>query len=722
MATKISPQGYTYGIDPTSTNPFWGDAPTGDYVESVDFSTEATTTGTKYKTVVNNADGTENTQEIVVPTGGGGSGCSCNVRDVQTKVHTDGVKGISYLDIDTTYKDGSTADTSFAASAIDPDDTMTGLRISTTEGDDATTVDFTMIKGFRGRIEEDLPSITIPKSAGGEPDVYVQSAISTVTQNAETSQWENDITIVNKQGTVRKSTMYSSMIMPDDQVTGLLISQKDTDTATELYFTLQRGLDKKIEDDYPTITIPRGSSAGLQWTDTAWLTCNYWGTDGKVAAGDMIKMNVTVSITGASYSGVINGVVKALSSASVTIETVPSVYILANNVDITDQHIIIQSGTNINFTASGSSWTGSYGLREFGISSTSIFSGGYFGVYAEHISIYSDGSGGDVPDITATATVDSTTGTPSVVVTQAGDHGENVNFAFSGLRGEQGETGPQGETGATPSITATASVDDTTGTPAVTVTKSGTDTAPSFDFAFTGLKGSGGGSSSASMKSITFNITSDASGSLKKGDYAYLRIDFNQGQSIVYGQGMIQYADHTSIFPTVAFAGMLAYIRHNGHYYTAIIPAASFSASGSCTVYYMDDGTSTLADSYDGSPSIGLISEAELSIISVPLTIDSMPEITSNRSLMLTITVTDANSDSVIITLPTAVVYQSSMNQVQLNVVTMESTYSINGSKLSGLLSFRGKYTSSGTATLTAKYLPYSDNSFVPSAITVTGE
>ena len=100
------------------------------------------------------------------------------------------------------------------------------------------------------------------------------------------------------------------------------------------------------------------------------------------------------------------------------------------------------------------------------------------------------GATGATPDITMTATVDDTTGTPSVQVTKGGTPEDpTFDLAFSGLKGETGAQGPQGATGATPDITITATVDDTTGTPAVQVTEGGTPEAPTYNLAFSGLKG-----------------------------------------------------------------------------------------------------------------------------------------------------------------------------------------------------------------------------------------
>jgi hypothetical protein len=200
------------------------------------------------------------------------------------------------------------------------------------------------------------------------------------------------------------------------------------------------------------------------------------------------------------------------------------------------------------------------------------------------------GDNGITPDITATASVDQTTGNATVTVTKTGSETSPAfNFSFTGLKGERGEQGQPGESGepgtpgekgepgtpgtdgVTPDITVVATVDETTGTPAVDVTKSGTAEKPVFDFAFSGLKGGGGSGGAYKIKNDTpANIATFINNNNIKDFVVYGDCELNSAtkdglnaqEFVVYdmiGGGIVSrgsFADPVN-FPTINFIALV---------------------------------------------------------------------------------------------------------------------------------------------------------------------
>ena len=184
------------------------------------------------------------------------------------------------------------------------------------------------------------------------------------------------------------------------------------------------------------------------------------------------------------------------------------------------------------------------------------------------------GATGATPNITMNASVDNTTGTPAVAVTQTGT-AENpvISLAFTGLKGEQGaqgiqgetgatgaqgETGATGATGATPNITMNASVDNTTGTPAVAVTQTGTAENPVISLAFTGLKGEQGASGTKALYNLSNTYGLDFASfvnAVKVGDYIFTS-DVNLTANNATTRNFYSYKTNDATFTTGTYSSI----------------------------------------------------------------------------------------------------------------------------------------------------------------------
>lgn len=174
------------------------------------------------------------------------------------------------------------------------------------------------------------------------------------------------------------------------------------------------------------------------------------------------------------------------------------------------------------------------------------------------------GDTGYTPNIEVGASVDNTAGTPNVTVSKTGTpENPRLEFDFKHLKGVKGE---KGDTGTTPNISMSATVGQSIGTPSVNVSKSGSAENPSFTLAFNNIKGEKGdkgdkgdqgydgldGFASRLTKKITPVATdyipiNEADGTAKCINYATMDRLLNSWDDVNLFKGTVSSSDHAGI-------------------------------------------------------------------------------------------------------------------------------------------------------------------------------
>ena len=147
--------------------------------------------------------------------------------------------------------------------------------------------------------------------------------------------------------------------------------------------------------------------------------------------------------------------------------------------------------SNISVTATSddtSSDTPTVDVTKSGTITEPVFDFAFHGLKGQKGDTGEKGTDGFTPTITENA--DNTDDSYKLDI--ANSNGTITTPNLKGAKGDKGEKGADGTNGVTPNISMSASIDGTVGTPSVKVTKGGTTTAPTFDLAISGVKGAKG--------------------------------------------------------------------------------------------------------------------------------------------------------------------------------------------------------------------------------------